>query len=150
LIARLDLPLCIGETDAFEEYIQRAHNPRFQVVSRQSTTRDLSKLFTERRNILKNSMLPGDFSVSLTSDIWSENANEDYISVVAHYVSADWEMKKKVIGLTTLFCGSCLSSSQADLRILFAVKCHLLLNMINIESSECFFYCVLPFCGEHR
>jgi hypothetical protein len=26
LIARLDLPLCIGETDAFEEYIQRAHN----------------------------------------------------------------------------------------------------------------------------
>ncbi|XP_066358323.1 zinc finger BED domain-containing protein RICESLEEPER 1-like [Miscanthus floridulus] len=32
-------------------------------------------------------------------DIWSSNAKEDYISVVAHYVTADWELQKKVIGL---------------------------------------------------
>jgi hypothetical protein len=44
-------------------------------------------------------VLPGAFSVFLTSDIWSGNAKEDYISVVAHYVSANWEMQKKVIGL---------------------------------------------------
>ena len=50
---------------------------------------DLSKLFTERRNILKNSVLSAASSVALTSDIWSGNAKEDYISVVAHYVSAD-------------------------------------------------------------
>jgi hypothetical protein len=37
-------------------------------------------------------------SVALTSDIWSGNA-EDYISVVAHYVNADWELQKNVIGL---------------------------------------------------
>jgi hypothetical protein len=54
LIAKLDLPLGIGDIDAWEEYIQRAHNPRFIRVSRQSTTRDLAKLFTERRNMLKN------------------------------------------------------------------------------------------------
>jgi hypothetical protein len=35
----------------------------------------------------------------LTSDIWSGNAKEDYISIVAHYVSADWELQKKVVGL---------------------------------------------------
>ncbi|XP_066375043.1 zinc finger BED domain-containing protein RICESLEEPER 1-like [Miscanthus floridulus] len=29
LIAKLDLPLGIGETDAWEEYIVRAHNPKF-------------------------------------------------------------------------------------------------------------------------
>jgi hypothetical protein len=29
LIAHLDLPLCIGETDTFEEYITAASNPRF-------------------------------------------------------------------------------------------------------------------------
>jgi len=45
LIARLDLPLGIGETDAWEEYIVRAHNPRFTKVSKQTTTRDLSKIF---------------------------------------------------------------------------------------------------------
>jgi hypothetical protein len=29
LIARLDLPISFGESDALEEYITRAHNPRF-------------------------------------------------------------------------------------------------------------------------
>ena len=99
LIARLDLPLGIGETEAQEEYIVCAHNPRFVKVSRQTTIRDHSKLFIERRNILKNSVLSVVSSVALTSDIWSGNAKEDCISVVAHYVSADWELQKKVIGL---------------------------------------------------
>ena len=38
-------------------------------------------------------------SVCLTSDIWSGNAKEDYLSVVIHFVSADWELEKRVIGL---------------------------------------------------
>ena len=83
------MPLGIGETEAWEDYIVHAHNPRFVKVSRQSTTRNLSKLFTERCNILKNSILSAASSIALTSDIWSGNAKEDYISVVAYFVSAD-------------------------------------------------------------
>ena len=49
--------------------------------------------------MLKNSVLSAASSVALTSDIWSGNAKEDYISVVPHFVSADWELQKKVIGL---------------------------------------------------
>ena len=49
--------------------------------------------------MLKNFVLPAASSVALTSDIWSGNAKKDYISVVAHYVNADWELQKKVIGL---------------------------------------------------
>lgn len=33
LIARLDLPFGVGETNAFEEYIQHAHNPHFSKAS---------------------------------------------------------------------------------------------------------------------
>ena len=89
MIIRLDLSLGIGETEVYEDYIVHAHNPRFIKVSKRSTTRDLSKLFTERCNILKNFVLSAAFSVALTSDIWSSNAKENYISVVAHFVSAD-------------------------------------------------------------
>ena len=89
LIARLDLPLGIGETEAFEDYIVHAHNPRFVKSSRRTTTRDLDKLFNERRDVLKNSMLSAASSVALTSDIWSGNTMEDYISVVAYYVNTD-------------------------------------------------------------
>jgi len=45
--------------------------------------------------MLKNHILRGASSVGLTSDIWSGNAKEDYISVVAHFVSVDWELQKK-------------------------------------------------------
>lgn len=48
LIARLDLPLCFGESDAFEDYIKTAHNPRHANVSRQTTTRDMDKYFKEK------------------------------------------------------------------------------------------------------
>jgi hypothetical protein len=38
-------------------------------------------------------------SIAITSDIWSGNAKEDYLSVVAHYVSKYWALEKRVIGL---------------------------------------------------
>ena len=38
------------------------------------------------------------FSVSVTSDIWSGRAKEDYISMVAHYVNEEWELEKRIIG----------------------------------------------------
>jgi hypothetical protein len=53
----------------------------------------------QRRNILKNHVLSSASSIALTSDVWSRNAKEDYISVVAHYMSAGWVLQKKVIGL---------------------------------------------------
>jgi hypothetical protein len=96
LIARLDLPLGVGDTQAWEDYIKIAHNPRFQKVSRQTTTRDMHKLFADQRALLVHS-LTSCSSVYLTSDIWPGNAKEDYISVVAHYIGADWELHKKVI-----------------------------------------------------
>jgi hypothetical protein len=48
LIAREDLPLWFGDFDAFQEYIIRAHNPKFVKCSRQTTARDLIKLYNER------------------------------------------------------------------------------------------------------
>jgi hypothetical protein len=95
LIARLDLPLGIGENQAWTDYIKNAHNPLFKSVSRQTTTRDMSKLYDEQREMLMKRALPDASSVSLTSDIWSGNAKEDYISVVCHYVNKEWEIEKK-------------------------------------------------------
>jgi len=38
-------------------------------------------------------------SVAITSDIWSGKAKEDYLSVVAHFINADWQLEKRVLGL---------------------------------------------------
>jgi hypothetical protein len=96
LIARLDLPLCFGESSAFQEYITRAHNPRFIKSSRQTTARDLIKLFNDRAEELIGA-LKSVSSVALTSDIWSGKAKEDYISVVARFVNSDWCIEKRLL-----------------------------------------------------
>jgi hypothetical protein len=40
--------------------------------------------------------------VRLTSDIWSGNAKEDYISVVAHYIKSDRQVEKRVLDLVLI------------------------------------------------
>jgi hypothetical protein len=89
LIARLDLPLGIADTDAWDNYIQHARNPRYVRVSRFTTARDLAKLYNEKLKNLKDDVFPGVSSICLISDIWSGNAKEDYITVVAHFINAD-------------------------------------------------------------
>lgn len=97
MIARQDLPLCFGASSSFEEYIKVAHNPRFSHVSAQTTARDMTKYFAANRVKLIENLI-GVSSVALTSDIWSGNTKEDYLSVVAHYVNPDWHLEKRIIG----------------------------------------------------
>jgi len=98
LIARLDLPLCFGESDAFEDYIKTAHNPRHANVSRQTTTRDMDKYFKEKHaKILEK--LKSASRVALTSDIWNGNAKKDYLSVVARFVNSDWQLEKRILAM---------------------------------------------------
>jgi hypothetical protein len=94
LITRDDLTLWHGSTDAFQEYITRAHNPIFVHVSRQTTARDMIKLYNERKVNLIGTLKTDVTSVCLTSDIWAGKAKEDYLSVVAHFVNSHWEIEK--------------------------------------------------------
>jgi hypothetical protein len=94
LIARLDLPLGIGETHAWSDYIKNAYNPLFKSVCRQTTTRDLAKLYAEQREMLMKDVLPAASSVSLTSDIWSGNAKEDYTLLFAIMLIKSVRLKK--------------------------------------------------------
>jgi hypothetical protein len=88
LIAILNLPLRIADTDAWDDYIYCAHNPRYVRLPRFTTARDLVKLYNEKLKNLKDVVFPVVSTICLTSDIWSGNAKEDYITVVAHFVNA--------------------------------------------------------------
>ena len=102
LIARLDVPISLGESEAFVEYIKNAHNPKYTKVSRQTTSRDILKYFTDCKAKLVETFTTSVNCVCLTSDIWSGNAKEDYISVVAHYINSDWQLEKRVLGLVLI------------------------------------------------
>jgi hypothetical protein len=97
LVSRLDLPLGFGASPEFEEYIRIAHNPRLERVSKTTTTSDIDAYFLTKVDEVK-SLLYDASCVCLTSDIWSGNIKEDYLSVVVHFVTADWELEKRIIG----------------------------------------------------
>ncbi|WVZ57179.1 hypothetical protein U9M48_007598 [Paspalum notatum var. saurae] len=98
LIARLDLPLNFSESAAFEDYIKIAHNPRYFTISRQTTTRDVEKHFKDKHAKLVE-RLQSVSCVALTSHIWSGNAKEDYLSVVAHFVN-----EKRILAMRLIDC----------------------------------------------
>lgn len=103
LIARLDLPLNIGEQPAWEDYIRNAHNPDYKHVSRQTTTRDLEALFGQKQVDVKE-LLNTASCVCLISDTCSGNAKEDYLSVVFHFITDDWELEKRIVGMRLIDC----------------------------------------------
>jgi hypothetical protein len=92
LICRLDLLICFAKSYDFEEYIKKAHNPRFSVVFRQTTARDIKKYYNDACAKLVNTFKTCVYFVVITSDIWSRNAKEYYLSVVIHFVYATWEL----------------------------------------------------------
>ena len=99
VIASHDLPLGLGAYPAVLDWIKTCHNQCYELVSRQTTSRDMKKLAKELANDLKDEFTKCVFSVSLTSDIWSGRAKQDYLSVVAHYVDSNtWELKKALLG----------------------------------------------------
>jgi hypothetical protein len=99
LIARSDLPLCFAESNAFEQYIVNAHNPRFVKSSRQTNARYLIKFYNDLMEKLIEILKKPVSSVTITSDTWSGKAKEDYISVVAHFVNSNGELEKRLLGL---------------------------------------------------
>jgi hypothetical protein len=103
LVARFDLTLGFGVSPEFEEYIRIAHNPRFECVSRTTTTSDINAYFLTKVDEVK-SLLSDASCVCLTSDIWSGNAKKDYLSVVVHFVTADWELEKRIIDFRLIDC----------------------------------------------
>jgi hypothetical protein len=51
------------------------------------------------RTVLIDMLQSSVSCVALTSDIWSRNVKEDYLSVIAHFVNADWSLEKRVLGM---------------------------------------------------
>jgi hypothetical protein len=88
--------------------------------------------------VLKNFVLSAAFPLALTSDIWFGNAKEDYISVDAHYVNADWELQKRVIGFRLIEVKH--SGENIAERITAAVvEEFCLIDKIFCHSRQCFF-----------
>jgi hypothetical protein len=72
-------------------------------VSRQTTTRDREALFFVKQSDVKE-LLNTASCVCLTTDIGSGNAKEDYFSAIFHFLTDDWKLEKRVVGMRLIDC----------------------------------------------
>jgi hypothetical protein len=59
-------------------------------------------------------------SVALTFDIWSGNAKEDYLIIVAHFVSSDWQLEKRILGIRLIDVSN--TSDNIESRVLTVLE----------------------------
>ncbi|XP_054817609.1 zinc finger BED domain-containing protein RICESLEEPER 2-like [Prosopis cineraria] len=91
-----EMPFNIVEGDGFKEMMRRLE-PRFQVPSRATVTRDCYKLYIEEARKLKRYFKKSQIRVSLTTDTWTSNQNANYMCLTAHWVDEHWTYQKRIL-----------------------------------------------------
>jgi hypothetical protein len=71
--------------------------PTFIVKGRQTIHNDSFQKFEELKKKLYTELQNLDSRVCLTSDIWTSSQNVEYMAVTAHYIDAEFKIKKKII-----------------------------------------------------
>jgi hypothetical protein len=91
-----ELPFAFGEKLGFKKFMNVAC-PRFIVSSRRTCTRDTVKTFFEQKAKLKIFFQEQCRRVSLTTDIWTSQQQDSYMTVTARFIDNDWCLHKKII-----------------------------------------------------
>ncbi|XP_060569040.1 E3 SUMO-protein ligase ZBED1-like [Ruditapes philippinarum] len=95
MIVKDYIPLSIVESEGFLNLMQIVV-PEYKVPSRNTVKSRIEKRYDdERESLVKN--LESVQSVSLTTDTWTSNATDSYMTITEHHLTDDWVMESKVL-----------------------------------------------------
>uniref|UniRef100_A0A0A9CXS6 BED-type domain-containing protein n=1 Tax=Arundo donax TaxID=35708 RepID=A0A0A9CXS6_ARUDO len=95
-----ELPFSIVEYSWFNVLL-KALNCAYKKVSRITIRNDCMRLYESEKDLLKKSFKHVN-RISLTCDLWTSNQTICYMSLVAHYIDANWTMQCRVINFMEL------------------------------------------------
>jgi hypothetical protein len=90
-------PFCFGEKPGLRKFMAKAC-PRFQLPSRRTYTRDVVRCFFQEKAKLKKFFKDCCQRVCLTTDCWTSQQLDAYMTVTATFIDDNWRFHKKVIG----------------------------------------------------
>ena len=93
LLCALDArPLSLCEGVGFKNFV-KGLNPDYKIPTRPTVTRYLHKIYEEAKvDVVK--ALSGQH-VAMTSDIWTSNSLDGYLSVTGHFIDSTWKLQNK-------------------------------------------------------
>ena len=89
-------PFCFGEKPGFRKFMSKAC-PRFQVPSRRTCTRDIVRHYFEEKAKLKKLFKDSCQRVCLTTDAWTSQVQDGYMTITTTFIDENWNLHKKVI-----------------------------------------------------
>ena len=84
-----EMPFRAVEGEGFKRMMNQIE-PRFQIPSRSTITRDCLRLHMEESIKLKRYFKKTNVRVSLTTDTWTSLQNANYMCLTAHWIDEDW------------------------------------------------------------
>uniref|UniRef100_A0A0R0IF82 hAT-like transposase RNase-H fold domain-containing protein n=1 Tax=Glycine max TaxID=3847 RepID=A0A0R0IF82_SOYBN len=91
MIIEHDLPFSFVEHRRFKDLLQYLHLD-VMVPSRRVATMNVNNLYDFEKKKMKCLLSKVPSRISLTSDVWTSCTFEGYISLIAHYVDANWKL----------------------------------------------------------
>ena len=96
LMCAMDLkPISMVEGRGFRRFCNSL-NPRYRIPCRKTVNHHLTSLYELEKKKLVDKL--GKKHVALTSDLWTSNSLQGYITLTGHFVSPDWELFSHVLG----------------------------------------------------
>ena len=96
-----ELPFRFVEYGRFIDFMAEVE-PRFEVPSWVTVTRDCLRLYIRENESLRNVLMAGQ-RVCLTTDAWTSIQNLNYLCLTAHYIDVDWVYHKKFLNFCLVF-----------------------------------------------
>nr|XP_024661555.1 zinc finger BED domain-containing protein 1-like [Maylandia zebra] len=95
-LAKDMLPINTVENEGFKQLI-KVLDPRYQLPGRKHFSQiALPMLYRECREAVEKELQTVSFFAT-TSDMWSSRTSEPYLSLTAHYIDQDWNLKSKCL-----------------------------------------------------
>ena len=86
----------VVEGEGFKELMNELQ-PKFDVPSRITVARDVYNLFCKERAKLKAELTSAGQKICITTDCWTARTQVSYMCITAHYIDANWNLRKKII-----------------------------------------------------
>ena len=98
LMCALDLkPLSLVQGTGFKMYSE-ALNPNLKVPTREAVTKYLLAIYDDKKQKLVKRI--SGVPLAATTDLWTSNAMQGYITLTGHYLTNDWVLNSNILGTT--------------------------------------------------
>ena len=111
-------PFSVVEDEGFKDLI-RGLDPRYNLPSRRTITHTLlPDLYKEQRARVMFGLQEAKY-VAITTDTWTSRVTESYLTVTAHYIDDEWNLKCHVLETLQMTTAHTSANLASELKTIF-------------------------------